>query len=111
MKKLLIILLCVTLLTIIISSTAFAAEPGVYYETDETLMVNIAIIILVPLAIAFIICSVWRSQMKTARIAKTACNYIPPGGFTLTRQEDTYLYQTRTRVKINKPPPPSSGRR
>jgi len=38
--------------------------------------------------------------MKTARIATTACNYIPPGGFQLTGSEDTFLYQTVTRTKV-----------
>jgi len=63
-------------------------------------LMKIAVVIFVPLIIAFIICSVWKSQMKTAKIATTACNYIPPGGFQLTGYADTFLYQTRTRVKI-----------
>jgi len=66
----------------------------------ESNLIKIAVVIIVPLIIAFIICSVWKSQMKSARIATTACNYIPPGGFQLTGHADTFLYQTRTRVKI-----------
>jgi len=108
MKKLWTIIICVLLLTVLISSTAFAAEPG-SEATGDGFMMNLAIAILLPLLIAFIVCSVFKSQMKTARIAKTATNYIPPGGFNLTKQEDTFLYQTRTRVKVNTPPPPSSG--
>jgi len=90
-------------------STVLAANVNEVAATDDNLMFNIAIVILVPLLIAFIVCSVFKGQMKTARIAKTASNYIPPGGFNLTKQEDTFLYQTRTRVKVNTPPPPSSG--
>ena len=63
-------------------------------------LLKVAVVIFVPLIIAFIICSAWKSQMKTARVAATACNYIPPGGFQLTGSADTFLYQTRTRVKI-----------
>jgi len=65
-------------------------------------MIKIAVVIIVPLIIAFIICSVWKNQMKTARVATTACDYIPPGGFQLTGYADTFLYRTvtRTRVKI-----------
>ena len=63
-------------------------------------LIKIAVVIIVPLIIALIICSVWKSKMKTARVATTACDYIPPGGFQLTGYADTFLYQTRTRVKI-----------
>jgi len=63
-------------------------------------LIKLAIIILIPLIIAFSICSMWESKMKTARMAKTACNYIPPGGFQLTAQADMFLYRTRTRTKI-----------
>jgi len=65
-----------------------------------SILVKLAIIILIPLFIAFLVCSYWKSQMKTARIATTACNYIPPGGFQLTNSADTFLYQTVTRTKI-----------
>ena len=63
-------------------------------------LIKLAIIILVPLIIAFSICTFWESKMKTARMAKTACNYIPPGGFQLTAQADMFLYRTRTQTKI-----------
>jgi len=67
-----------------------------------TNLIKIAVVILVPLIIAFLICSIWKSQMKTARIAATACDYIPPGGFQLTGYADTFLYRTVTRTKIQK---------
>jgi len=68
----------------------------------NALMIKLAVVILLPLLIAFLICSVWKGQMKTARPALTACNYIPPGGFQLTASADTFLYQTRTQVKIER---------
>jgi len=65
-----------------------------------SLLLKLAIIIIVPLVIAFALCSMWGGQMKTARVAKTACNYIPQGGFQLTGQLDMFLYRTTTRTKI-----------
>jgi len=68
--------------------------------SDDSILLKLVAVIIIPLLIAFIICSIWKSQMKTARLAKTACNYIPAGGFQLTGSADTFLYQTRTQVKI-----------
>jgi len=72
-------------------------------------LLKVAIVILLPMFIAWLICSAWKSQMKTAKIAKTACNYIPPGGFNLTGQVDSFLYQTVTRTKIQTSSSSSSG--
>jgi len=69
-------------------------------EQQSSVLIELAVVVFVPLIIAFAICSLWKSQMKTARIATTACNYIPPGGFQLTGYADTFLYQTVTRTKI-----------
>jgi len=70
--------------------------------TDTSFMIKLAATILIPLLIALIVCSVWKSQMKTAVPARTACNYIPAGGFQLTDQADTFLYQTVQRIKIER---------
>ena len=61
---------------------------------------KVAITIIIPLLVSLIICMIWRSQMKTARKAREADNYIPQGGFNLTRQEDLFLYTTRTSKRI-----------
>ena len=63
-------------------------------------VILVCILILLPLAIAFGICMFWRSKMKTAKIARQADNYIPAGGFNLTRSSDIFLYRTTTRTKI-----------
>ena len=70
--------------------------------TDTSFMIKLAATIIIPLLIALIVCSIWKSQMKTAVPARTACNYIPEGGFQLTNQADTFLYQTVIRTKIEK---------
>ena len=72
-------------------------------------LANLAIIVLVPMLISLIVCLVWKSKMKTAKIAKTADQYIPEGGFNLTAREDTFLYRTTSRVRVASNPPP--GRR
>lgn len=63
-------------------------------------LIKLAVTIIIPILIALVICSIWKRQMKTAVLAKTADNYIPPGGFNLTRQSDDFLYRTTTRRKI-----------
>jgi len=59
------------------------------------------IVILVPIIIAGIVCTIWKNQMKTAKVAKTARNYIPEGGFNLTAKDDRYLYRTTTQTLIS----------
>lgn len=65
--------------------------------TKATIMI---VTIILALLLALIICNVWKRQMKTANIAKTATNYIPEGGFKLTGQSDVFTYRTVSRVKI-----------
>ena len=62
--------------------------------------IKIAIIIIVPLLISLIVCLVWRSKMKTAKIARLADSYIPQNGFALRVQVDSFLYRTTTRRKV-----------
>ena len=63
---------------------------------------HLGVTILLPLLIAWIVCSVWKRQMKTAVLASAADSYIPQGGFKLTGQSDAFLYRTTTRIKIQK---------
>ena len=72
---------------------------------------TVVILVIISLVIAAGICLVWRSQMKTAKIARTAGSYIPQGGFKLTGQGDIYLYRTVTRRKIEKSSSSGGGAR
>ena len=63
---------------------------------------ELILVIFFSLLIAFIVCMALRSQMKTAKIATTAKDYIPKGGFKLTAQGDVFLYKTTSRRKIEK---------
>ena len=73
---------------------------------------SIVFILVASLLPAFLICTMWKNQMKTARIARTASNYIPAGGFRLSGQGDIYLYRTtsRTRIQQSSSSSSSSGR-
>jgi uncharacterized protein len=73
------------------------------------LITRLAITILLPALIALLICTIWKSQMKTARPARAAANYIPEGGFKLTGSADMFLYRTRTSVKIESSSSSSGG--
>ncbi len=50
--------------------------------------------------IAFIVCGVFKSQMKTAVKATSADTYVAPGGVDIQLREDRYTHTTRTRRKI-----------
>jgi len=79
-------------------------------EADSgSIIFKLAVTILLPLLVAFIVCSMWKKQMKTAVTAKTASYYIPDGGFRLTGQVDMFLYKTRTKTKIQKTSSSSGG--
>lgn len=55
---------------------------------------------LLPLLIAWAICGAWKRQMKTAVLASAATNYISKEGLNLTRQQDSFLYRTESRRRI-----------
>jgi len=71
--------------------------------------IKLAAVIMIPLLIAWIVCAIWKKQMKTATPAKAADYYIPEDGFQLTGKEDTFLFRTETRRKIEKSSSSSGG--
>ena len=75
---------------------------------DRSPVMGLAIGILVPLIIAFAVCSVFKSQMKTANMQEAAQFYIGQQGMVLSRESDRFLYTTRTERYIE-PPKSSSG--
>lgn len=64
--------------------------------------IQIAIIILLPLLIAFIVCMIFKAQMKTAKQAVMAGDYMDKDSFELTESRDIFLKRDRTRRKIEK---------
>ena len=75
----------------------------------SALIMKLCVTILLPILISLSICMFWRFQMKTARVARTAFNYIPAGGFNLYRRDDIFLYRTVTRRKIESGSSSSGG--
>ena len=75
----------------------------------KALPYKLAITVLAPLLIAWLFCSRWKRQMKTAVEAREADKYIPEGGFVLSVKEDLFLYMTETRSKIESSSSSSSG--
>ena len=86
-----------------------SVEKGFASYKSSALITNLVVVVLVPCLIALIVCTIWKRQMKTAKLARTADNYIPANGFNLTGKTDQFLYQTTTRVKIEREPSGSGG--
>ena len=60
---------------------------------------NIALIITVPCLVAFAVCTVFKSQMKTVKRKRTAESYIT-GDVNLRYKEDRYTHTTTTRRRV-----------
>jgi len=61
---------------------------------------RLVLTIVISVVVALIVCLILLRQMKTARMQRSAANYIPQGGFVITGSSDTYLYSTETRRTI-----------
>ena len=79
------------------SNDGSAYHSGFYFPLS-----HLAIAFLIAFVIALIVCLIWRGQMKTARAATQADNYVPQGGFQLTHEHDTFLYRTESRRRIER---------
>ena len=87
----------------------YYAEHGEAEGSGGSVLGRLAIVVFVPLLIALGVCLVLRSQMKTARAATSAGEYIPRDSFTLTGQRDQFLHTTHHREKIEKNSGSGSG--
>jgi len=61
---------------------------------------RVGIFALIGAAAGFLTTFIMKRGMKTARAQKHAADYVRHGSFHLTRQQDIYLYRTRTRVRV-----------
>lgn len=61
---------------------------------------RIAITVLAPCLAALLVCSVFKAQMKTAKLRTTAEEYMVPGSTALRIKEDRFLNRTETRTRI-----------
>ncbi len=81
----------------------FLCSAAAYAESSEnggSLTFPIILVIIVALVVAFIVLSVLKGQMKTARHERMAMNYVRDGSFNLDVRQDIFLYQTETRQKV-----------
>lgn len=61
---------------------------------------RIAIGVGLPCVLALIVCSIFKAQMKTAKLRTTAEEYVVPGSVNLRIKQDQFLHRTETRTKI-----------
>ena len=85
---------------------ARAGEPFDVGSDIDPLM-GLAIGIIVPLLVAFTVCSIFKAQMKTAKMQNEAQAYINAQGLVLTKQNDRFVRTTRSERYIE--PAKSSG--
>ena len=71
---------------------------------------KLAIVIIVPLLIALIVCSRFKAQMKTAREKTQADDYLVPRSMELYVRQDTFTHRTESRTRIESDSSSSSSR-
>lgn len=72
-------------------------------------LVKMILVILLPLLIAMIVCSQWKSKHKSAVLGREASQYIADGSFRLAVADDRFLYRTETRRVIESKSSSSGG--
>lgn len=70
-------------------------------QQKRSRIIRTLIVIGVPCLVALIVCSTFKSQMKTAKERSTAEEYVVPGSAVLRTQEDRFVNRTESRVRIN----------
>lgn len=68
--------------------------------TRNTTPIRLVVVILVPLLAAFLVCTILKSQMKTARLKTEANEYIAENGVTLLAREDIFTHRTEHREVV-----------
>jgi len=87
------------------AGTAFDARTdpeNILKDYLTNLIARLGIVLLLPLLIAAHICFRWVRKMRTTGLAQTALRYVPTHGFNLTGQQETFLYRSVSRVKIER---------
>ena len=72
---------------------------------------RVGVFAVIGLIVGFVTTFLMKRSMKTARLKANATDYVRPGSFQLTRQQDLYLYRTRTRVRVQSSNSSSGGGR
>ena len=80
-------------------------------STTADRLQRVGIFAVIGLIVGFVTTFLMKRSMKTARRKANATDYVRPGSFQLTRQQDLYLYRTRTRVRVQSSNSSSGGGR
>lgn len=92
-------------------------DKGTPYGDDHTvktpgkMLIYFGSAVGIALVLAFIVVSVMKSKMNTARPQLQAREYVKKGSFVLTNQQDLYLYSNTTKTAIPKSSSSSGGGR
>jgi len=71
------------------------------YETREpSILPRVLAVIFIPVAVALGVCSVFKAQMKTAKEATRADEYLVPHSMRLRTKEDRFTHRTESRTVI-----------
>ncbi len=70
------------------------------YDRQRSILPRVLAVIFVPLAVALIVCLSFKSQMKTAKEAVRADEYLVPHSIKLRVQEDRFTHRTESRTLI-----------
>ena len=71
------------------------------YETREpSILPRVLAVVFIPIAVALGVCSVFKAQMKTAKEATRADEYLVPHSMRLHTKEDRFTHRTESRTVI-----------
>jgi uncharacterized protein len=79
--------------------------------TTADRMQRVGVFAVIGLIVGFVTTFLMKRSMKTARLKANATDYVRPGSFQLTRQQDICLYRTRTPVRVQSNNSSSGGSR
>ena len=71
-----------------------------YAQKERSIVPRLLAVIFIPIAVALIVCSAFKAQMKTAREATGAEEYLVPHSMHLRTKEDRFTHRTESRTLI-----------
>jgi uncharacterized protein HemY len=106
MKKVIVFILIIVLMSVLISGVALADYNDIQYNnTNEALdeKINMAITlsvisVIIAFAVPGIFAAVWTKQLKSVKKQDFACNYMRQGSMNVTMMKDIFLYRNVSRV-------------
>lgn len=104
MKRKLFFVLTALFLAACMVGSASAASPLLLTDGSDGggLLFELAMILVIPVVIALIICMILKGQLKTAQKQTEASDYMVSAEPELTVKTDRFTHRTETRRKIEK---------